>query len=195
TTIDYFAEPRARLQNALTKNVEVTKRFPSNDTELRDALRGSGEQLDSLRDPWGHPYYTTFQVRQVYADQTRFENRATYGQTLTHQVQVIPVTRTVASIALRSPGPDAREGTVDDFSVATFTSTIAEQLRGQSAPQSVTPAVFNSSTHGGIQGTVSDAHGAAVASATVTAKRAADEKKYQTSTRDDGTYVLADLPP
>src|SRR5262249_16858629 len=67
TTIDYFAEPRARLQNALTKNVEVTKRFPSNDTELRDALRGSGEQLDSLRDPWGHPYYTTFQVRQVYA--------------------------------------------------------------------------------------------------------------------------------
>jgi hypothetical protein len=195
TSIDYFAERRTRLQDALTKNGEVTKRFPGNETELRDAFRGSGEQLDSLRDPWGRPYYITFNVRQVYADQTRIENQAAYGQSLTQKVEVVPVTRTIAVIALRSPGPDGREGTPDDFSVATFTSPIAEQARGQSEPQSVKPAVFNSGKNGGIQGTVSDANGARVANATVTAKRAGDEKKYQTSTRDDGTFVIADLPP
>jgi hypothetical protein len=195
TSIDYFAEHRTRLQNEITRNVEVTKRFPSNETELRDALQGSGEQLDSFRDPWGHPYYITFKVRQVYADQNRIENRVTYGQSSNQQVQITPVTRTIASIALRSPGPDGREGTLDDFSVATFSSTISEQPQGQSEPQSVKPAVFNSGNNGGIQGTVSDVNGARVPSATVTAKRAGDEKKYQTSTRDDGTFVIADLPP
>jgi len=193
TSIDYFAEHRARLQTALAKNVEVTKRFPSNDAELRDALRDSGEQFDGLRDPWGHPYYTTFKVQQLYADQTRIENRATYGQSVTQRVQVTPVTRTVASIALRSSGPDAREGTPDDFSVATFTGTIAEQHRGQSKPQTVTPAVFNSS-NGAIHGTVSDMNGARVANATVTAKQSGFDKKYQTSSSDDGTYVISDLP-
>jgi len=195
TSIDYFAEHRTHLQESLTKNGDVNKKFPSNDAELRDALQGSGEQLDSLRDPWGHPYYITFKVRQVYGDQTRIENRSTYGQSSIHPVQIVPVSRTIASIALRSPGPDGREGTPDDFSVATFSSIISEQPRGQSEPQSVKAAVFNSANHGGIQGTVSDVNGARVAAATVTAKRDADEKKYQASTRDDGTFVIADLPP
>jgi hypothetical protein len=194
-TIDYFAEQRARLQLAITKSFEATKTFPANDNELREALRDSGEQLDSLRDPWGHSYYTTFNMQEVYADQTRIESRATYGQSLTRQVQVTPVTRTVASIALRSAGPDGREGTVDDFSVATFTGVIKEQPRGNSPPQPVKPVVFQSSNSGAIHGTVTDINGARVAGATVTAKRAGEEKRYQTSTTAEGTYVFADLPP
>jgi hypothetical protein len=193
-TIDYFAEQRARLQSAITKNFEATKRFPANDSELREALQHSDEQLDSLRDPWGRSYYTTFKTQDVYADQTRIENRATYGQSLTHQVQVTPVTRTVASIALRSAGPDGKEGTVDDFSVATFTGIIKEQPRGDTPPQPVKPVVFQSSYTGAIRGTVTDVNGASVAGATVTAKRAGEEKRYQTSTTDEGTYVIADLP-
>ncbi|HEV8168244.1 MAG TPA: MG2 domain-containing protein, partial [Pyrinomonadaceae bacterium] len=35
TTIDYFADHRPRLQSAITKNFEATKRFPANDSELR----------------------------------------------------------------------------------------------------------------------------------------------------------------
>lgn len=194
-TIDYFAEHRARLQSAITKSFEATKHFPASDSELREALRDSGEQIDSLRDPWGRSYYTTFNVQQVYADQTRIESRASYGETLTRQVQVTPVTRTVASIVFRSAGPDGREGTVDDFSVATFTGVIKEQARGNSPPQSVTPVVFQSSNAGAIHGTVTDINGARVAGATVTAKRAGEEKRYQTSTTAEGTYVFADLPP
>jgi hypothetical protein len=108
-------------------------------------------------------------MQEVYADQTRIESRATYGQSLTRQVQVTPVTRTVASIALRSAGPDGREGTVDDFSVATFTGVIKEQPRGNSPPQPVKPVVFQSSNSGAIHGTVTDINGARVAGATVTA--------------------------
>src|SRR5262249_45501712 len=180
TSIDYFAEHRARLEGVLAKYAEVTKKFPSNDAELRDVLGSSGEQLSSLRDPWGHPYYATFKTEQVYVDQTRIENRATYGESITQKVQITPVTRTVASIALRSPGPDGLEGTADDFSVATFSSTIAEQPRGQSEPQSVRPAVFNFG-NGAIQGTVSDSNGARIATATVTARRPLEDKKYQTT--------------
>src|SRR5262249_39527018 len=88
-----------------------------------------------------------------------------------------------------------RAGTLDDFSVATFTSIIAEQPRGQTAPQSVTPAVFDSSNNGAIHGTVSDSNGARVPRATVTAKRVGDEKTYQVSTDDNGVYGFANLPP
>jgi hypothetical protein len=194
TSIDYFTGHRARLQSAITKSFEATKKFPANDSELREALRGSGEEIDNLRDPWGRSYYTVFKVQDVYADQTRIENRATYGQSSTGQVQVIPVTRTVASIALRSAGPDGREGTLDDFSVATFTGIIKEQPRGNSPPQPATPVVFQSSKNGAIHGTVTDVNGARVATAAVTAKRVGDEKIYKTSTTEDGTYVIADLP-
>src|SRR6185436_14761628 len=129
-------EHRARLQSAITKSFELTKRFPANDSELREALKDSGEQLDSLRDPWGHAYYTTFKMQDVYADQTRMENRGTYEQSVTRRVEVIPVTRTVASVALRSAGQDGREGTVDDFSVGTFTGIVKEQPRGDVPAQS-----------------------------------------------------------
>jgi len=192
TTIDYFAEHRAGLQSAITKNFEATKRFPANESELREALP---DQLDSLRDPWGRSYYATFKVQEVYADQTRIENRATYGQSLTRQVQVTPVTRTVASIALRSAGPDGSEGTLDDFSVATFTGIIKEQPRGNAPPQPTTPIVFESNKNGAIHGLVTDVNGASVAGANVTAKRADEEKLHKTSTIADGTYVFADLLP
>ena len=194
-SIDYFAEHRARLQLAITKSFEATKKFPANDVELREALRGSDEQIDSLRDPWGHSYYTTFKMQEVYADQTTIENRATYGQSPTRQVQVTPVTRTVALLALRSAGPDGREGTFDDFSVATFTGIIKEQPRDNSPPQRFTPVVFESSKTGAIHGTVTDVNGARVAGATVTAKRADEEKIYKTSTTDEGTFMFADLQP
>ncbi len=195
TSIDYFAEHRTRLQAAITKDFELTKRFPANDKELREALKESGEQLDSLRDPWGHSYYTTFKMQDVYADQTRIENRGTYGQSATRRVEIIPVTRTVGSIALRSAGPDGREGTVDDFSVATFTGTIKEQPRGDAPAQPVKPVVFQSNVSGAIHGTVRDQNGAVVANATVTAKRVGEEKVYTTLTTDEGAYVIADLPP
>jgi hypothetical protein len=194
TAIDYFAEHRASLQTALAKYVELTKKFPTNDAELREALRDSNEQLGSLRDPWGNPYYTTFKVQSVYVDQSRIENRGTYGQSATQQVTVSPVTRSIASITVRSAGPDGREGTSDDFSVATFTGTISEQTRAQLEPQPITPAVFDAG-NGGILGTVNDPAGAVIPNATVTAKRAGDERKYQAKTRDDGTFTIANLPP
>ena len=195
TTIDYFAEHRARLQKAITKHIEATKLFPRNDAELRDALRDSDEQLEILRDPWGRPYYTTFKTQQLYTDQYATENRSTFGESSTRRVKISPVTRTVTSIAIRSVGPDARAGTLDDFSVATFTSPISEQTHANSPPQTVTPVVFGSDKNGAIRGTVSDPNGARVPNAAVTVKRTVDEKKYQTTTNEEGTYVIADLPP
>jgi hypothetical protein len=194
-SIDYFSEQRARLQNAVTKHVETTKTFPRNDAELREVLRAAGEPLNSLRDPWGRPYYTTSKMRQFYADRASIENRARYGQSGTQQIKLTPVTQTVASIAVRSVGPDGREGTLDDFSVASFTSPIFEQTRESSQPQAVAPVVFTSDKNGAIRGIVSDINGARITTATVSAKRAGDEKKYSATTNEDGAYLLAELPP
>lgn len=190
---DYFAEDRSRLQAAVTKYLEVTKKFPSDDAELRNALRDAGVEFNKLRDPWGRTYYTTFKTQQVYADQTRIENRTVYGQSATKQVRITPVTRTIGLIDLRSLGPDALEDTADDFSVATLTGTISEQARSQSEPQTVQPVVL-SLGNGAIQGTVTDANGAVVAAATVTARRTKDEKEHEAVTNDEGKYVIADLP-
>ena len=194
-SMDYFVEQRARLQAAIKKHVEAGKAFPSSDAELREALRAAGQPLDSLRDPWGRPYYATFKTQQFYADQASIENRAKYGKSATQQIKLTPVTRTVGSISVRSVGPDGREGTLDDFSVASFTIPISEQTRESSQPQTVAPVVFSSDKNGAIRGTVSDPNGSRVATATVTAKRAGDEQKYQTTTNDEGTFLIADLLP
>lgn len=191
STVDYFLGHRTRMQAALTKHIEATKNFPSNDAELREALKDSGVELDSLRDPWGRAYYTVFKTQQYYADKTQIDNRGGDGP---QQVKITPVTRIVASIALRSFGPDGRAGTVDDFSVATFTSPQAEQARGNSQPQTVTSVVFISDKNGAIQGTVKDPNGAVVPGAKVTAKRANDDKTYPATTNENGWYVISDLP-
>ena len=192
TSLDYFAEQRARIQAALTNN--VAKSFPRNDAELREVLRDSNVQLDSLRDPWARAYYTSFKTYQYYAD-SRIQSSVTYPQASVHQTTITPVTRTVASVALRSAGPDGRIGTLDDFSVATFSSPQSEQARGNSEPQKVTPVVFTSDKNGAIQGRVIDPAGAVVANAAVIAQRTGDDKKYKTVTNDEGRFVFSDLPP
>lgn len=193
--IDYFAEARQEIEKTLSDKLTASGKFPQKESELREALRDSQQPFEMLRDPWNRSYYAIFKTESVYGDRVQIENRATAGNTLTQQTQVVPVTRTIATVTLRSAGADGREGTQDDFAVATFSRMMAEQPRGTQQPEAVAPAIVLSSTNGAIYGAVVDPNAAIIAGVTVIATRTSDIHRYRTSTGDNGEYVLKDLPP
>jgi hypothetical protein len=192
--IDYFAQPREKISAALTESLNRTKTFPESDQQLRQALGGLADTFNTLRDPWGQPYYATFNRQTVYADSVRIENRATFGELPKLRTNITPVTRTFGHVVLHSNGPDARKSTRDDFVIATFTGLVSEQARGSIAPTAPISLVVLSGNNGGIAGVVTDATGAVIPGATVNARRDPG-MEYETSTNDSGKYSFLSLPP
>jgi hypothetical protein len=195
SAIDYFAEPREQISTALTENLNRTKKFPQSDQELRQTLRGLGNSFANLRDPWGRPYYGTFRTESNYADRVQLEQRANFGETASMRTRVEPVTRTLGFVVLRSSGPDAKVGTRDDFSVATFIGVISEQPRGTAAPIVAPTGVVFSGANGMIVGVVTDPTGAVIPGVTVKATGSPADPTYETSTNETGKYSFASLPP
>ena len=189
--IDYFAESRTKVEKALNDKLTSTGRFPQNDNDLRAALRDSEQPFEELRDPWERPYYAIFATQSLYGDRVQVENRA---NSAAQQTRVVPVTRTLATVTVKSAGVDGVEGTPDDFAVASFSRIISEQTR-TSETYTITPAVVLSSATGAIHGVVTDPNGAVVPGVAIKATRPPDVQEYQTTSNDNGEYVLKDLPP
>jgi len=162
---------------------------------LDQTLRGLGDSFANLRDPWGRSYYRTFRTESVYTDRVQLEQRANFGETASPQTKVTPVTQTLGFVVLRSIGPDAKPGTSDDFSVATFTGVISEQPRGTAAPIVATSGVVFSGINGAVVGVVTDPTGAVVPGVTVKATRSPSGTTYETLTNETGKYSFASLPP
>ena len=196
TPIDYFAELRTQIEKTLNAKLTSTGKFPQTDNELREALRDSEQPFENLRDPWERPYYAIFKTQSLYTDRVQVETRAAMGNSAPVQTRVVPITRTMATVTVKSSGADGVEGTVDDFAVADFSRVLSEQTR-TSETYTITPAVVLSNTSGVIHGVVTDSNGAVVPGVTITAKAtlAAGVPQYQTSSNDSGEYVLKDLPP
>ncbi len=191
--IDYFAEPRAQIQNLLNEKLQTGSKFPHDEQRFREALGQSAGLLDGLRDPWGHRYYITFKTSFLYADRVRIENRN--GEVTNQRTSITPVTRTVGSTEIRSLGKDGTPGTLDDFTVATFSGVISEQERGGAEAKAVQPGTVFSDNNGAIGGVVTDPTGSVVPGAKVKATQADDSRVYEASTNEVGKYSLSDLPP
>ncbi|HEU4713781.1 MAG TPA: alpha-2-macroglobulin family protein [Pyrinomonadaceae bacterium] len=191
SAIDYFAEARAQISNALNESFNRTNKFPQSDRELAQVLRGVGD----LRDPWDRPYYNTFSTQSVFTDRVRLEDRATFGQAASLRTNITPVTQTLGHVVMRSVGPDGRPATLDDFPVGTFTVVLSEQPRGAPTPVVLTSGVVLTGPNGAIIGTVIDHAGAAVPGTTVTATRLPDGPTTVTSTDDSGRYSFSILAP
>src|SRR6266404_2346235 len=193
--IDYFAEARVEIEAILTQQLKNQNRFPQNERELSASLRDAKASLESLRDPWGRPYYSTFKVQPYYTDRIQNENRARFGESPIQQTQVTPVTAKATVINLRSMGADGRIGIPDDFDVATFAGVLTEQTGSDSKPSVVSSPVVFSGTNGAIAGSITDPNGAAITGVTITATRSSDSQSYSTSSDDDGKYIFANLLP
>jgi A-macroglobulin TED domain/Alpha-2-macroglobulin family/Carboxypeptidase regulatory-like domain/MG2 domain/A-macroglobulin receptor binding domain/Alpha-2-macroglobulin bait region domain/Macroglobulin domain MG3 len=190
--IDYLAERRAEIDIALNSYLRETRRFPQDMKALRGALHRAKIDFDALRDPWGRAYYATFRQEARYADRVNLQSSSPSGGT--SKTQIKPVTQSVGIVKLRSAGADGKEGTVDDFDVGIFTLVISEQGSNDAKTKRRHASMLLKRNGGGITGTVIDPNGAVIAKATVTATLTATEQAYETTTDDNGRYILNLLP-
>lgn len=191
--IDYFAERRQQIETILNDKLESSGKFPQSEAELREALRGSNQPFEGLRDPWNRSYYPVFKIESHLADRVALENRGELGGPSTTQTRLLPVTRTVAHVTLKSAGEDGQQGTRDDFAVASFSRVVKDEARGMATVKP--PNVVISNVTGVIYGVVTDAVGAMVAGAKITATRTPDIHRYHAESDANGSYVFKDLPP
>ncbi|HTS12749.1 MAG TPA: MG2 domain-containing protein [Candidatus Limnocylindrales bacterium] len=190
STIGYFEDTRAKMDAALQNYYQDKDRFPQDLSDLKTAFDKAGIDWDSLHDPWGNPYYSTFRQEAQYSDSVIVESYSEYqaGQ----HTAVRPVTASINYVDIRSTGPDGKEGTADDFVAATFSRAIYQQA---GRPGSATPPVVFSGTSGAISGTVTDPIGAVIVEASVTATRYGVGEVYRTKSDDVGHYLLRNLKP
>jgi hypothetical protein len=196
TTTDYFSESRALVEKALVEFAQKTDSFPQKDAELREALKRSKINFDDLRDPWGNQYYATFAQDARYSDRSTMQSFSRYGETgkLRQEIKVTPVTQRINRIMLRSRGDDGKEGTWDDFDVATFSRVLAEQSARDKRPQPARASTIYAGASGAISGTVVDVMGAVAASVRVKATQSVTALEYEATSDDKGRYTLRNLP-
>ncbi len=191
--IDYFAESRARIDAALAGFFKSRSRFPQNEWEMGEALRIASVNFDDLRDPWGNRFCATFKTEASYADRVTLQSYAIYGSQPEHRAEVVPVTRQINFVTLRSYGPDGKEDTADDFNAAIFSRIVAEQSAHDSPTLPDSEFAFTD-LNGAITGTVTDQNGAIINGASVKATHLSSQLIYETKNDDKGEFAFWDLP-
>jgi hypothetical protein len=193
--IDYFSDTLAKIDAALNKTFQDTHSFPENTEQLIKSLQNSGIAWGDLKDPWGHPYYATFlQNSVVYADRKTIETYENHMAREAQRREIVPVTRQINYVYIRSAGEDGIEGTPDDFYVASFSRVALEQ--SSQAQGSVPPpdGTLFSGPNGAISGIVRDPAGGAMFGAKVTATDVFSGHAFTATADDGGNYVLRNLP-
>jgi hypothetical protein len=192
--IDYFAEARPRIDQALSAREKTTNGFPQSAKEVRETLAAAGINFDTLRDPWGNQYYMTFSSLSFYGDQVQIEAHPVNNGPAQQRLDTKPVSSVVFSIKVRSMGNDAKEGSADDFEVATFASIRSQQSASDRRPQQPEVLTTFTGSTGAITGTLTDPNGAIIAGASVTATRLSSNEQFSVRTNDEGRYLLRNLP-
>ncbi|HEX8118562.1 MAG TPA: alpha-2-macroglobulin family protein, partial [Pyrinomonadaceae bacterium] len=187
---DYFEESRKAVDAALYRDARAGHGFPSTRGELASALARSSLKPEDLTDGWGRPAYPVFSKVNRFTDRVGAEGRGAEGA----KRKARPVTQTLYALTLMSAGPDRREGTRDDFTLAYYTSLGEEQTAEDSAPVPAARGVTFSGGTGAVTGTVIDPQGAVISGATVTAKHNFVDFEASTTTDDNGLYLLRNLP-
>ena len=187
---DYFEDSRRAVDETLHRNAREGGSFPLTRAELAAVLSKSPLGLDALRDGWGRPVYASFSTVPRFGGRVAVEVRGANGTRLTTR----PVTQSVHTLALRSAGPDGREGTPDDITLAYYTSLGEERTGRDAAPAPAPSMVTFSGGTGAITGTVTDPNGAVIANAAVKAQHLFADFEASAATDDEGVYLLRNLP-
>jgi hypothetical protein len=194
SSIDYSTDVQAQIESALVGYFKATSKIPQDDAEFNAALKHSGISRGELRDPWGRPYYATFKQNAIYGNRVTIFSYAKYGEKPKEKTELTPVTQQMNYIYLRSDGEDGKEGTPDDFNVASFSRLVAEQAGNERNQQPVNPAVVLPGSTGAITGIVTDPNGAAVVGAVVTAKNKRTSVEFSATSDDNGVYLIRNVP-
>jgi uncharacterized protein YfaS (alpha-2-macroglobulin family) len=192
---DYFSEKRAEVSRALADHLKLTSLFPQNEKELRAELEKAQVNLDSARDPWGQSYYFAFAKDWRANAPFTIQTYSSYQAETKKGKEVSPQTLPNNLIRVLSRGADKKMGTGDDFGVADFSRKEIELIaRGHHSSQvSITKAAIDG-TSGAITGTITDPQEAVVPGAHVTATHESGGMTYETTTDDEGRFILRNLP-
>jgi hypothetical protein len=155
-----------------------------------------GVDLDTLRDGWGRPYYVIIEKKSRYWDKVTIESVQNYGDDKkTDRRVVTPVTQQTIQFRIRSGGEDGVIGSYDDLTMMQIVHVISEQTKDDVQPVPVVkPAVYHRDGYGSISGTVTDANGAIIAGATISATNGASGVSRSTVSGDKGNYLIGSLP-
>ena len=187
---DYTNELRTQVDNALAQYFARTSRFPETEEETRAALEHARVPAEVLRDPWQQPYAISFSTADAWGDRVTIRVYGEGGESKTRGTTE-PVTQRMRRIELRSNGRDRVPGTTDDFLVLSFSRALAERAgRAEVHP----PSLLVMGGTGAITGEVTDATGAIIAGAIVTATHTATRVSHEVRSGDDGRYTLRNLP-
>ncbi len=183
--VTYFSEMESTMERLLRSVPEL----PGSEGALRSVLSRGGIAFDTLRDPWGRPYYSAFRDEPAFTDRIRTITYAEYNRGPEERKQITPVKVTTRVVEIRSVGEDSKRDTYDDFAVAVFRRVMEEPAAGQPAPVSVQPGA-PASGKGTLAGVVIDQAGGVVPFVEVKLN-----ERYEARTDAEGRFVFGALPP
>lgn len=190
TKIDYFAN----IERKIFDIQRSLKTIPMTEAEFFTSLNAGGVDLGSFRDSYGKPVYVTVAESSRYWDKVTIESVQKYGETKrTDKTKTTPVTQKIITFTIRSSGLDGKVGTYDDFTFTQLVHVLAEQGKDDPAPIPVFRPIGHTVSTGSIGGTVTDANGAVISGATVTAKNDSTGVIRSVVTNADGAYLIAGL--
>jgi hypothetical protein len=186
--IHYFTDDRVKINDALAQSRHAGTPFPRTEKEFNQILKAAGVERESLRDPWNDPYQVKFSQSAQYSDAVSIS-----GGTIGGKQTTTPITLHLWNISILSNGSDRKPDTPDDILVERFMSFVDEQTGKQAEPVKVDGVELNPYS-GAIRGVVTDPTGAVVAGATITAKRADADTKFEATSDENGKFLLKNLP-
>jgi hypothetical protein len=189
--IQYFQRESSAIDAALAQQFLKTGVFPATTEQLVPVLEAAKLSPEDLKDPWGRPYYFTFNEGAFYANSVHIKTYSVYPDRPRRVTQATPVTQHVSYVHVMSHGPIREEWT--PFSVADFTGVLAEQSSHELMPAPATDRTSLTSGTGGIKGQVTDPSGAAIGGVKVQALGPEGKPSYETTSGPDGIYVLRNM--
>ncbi len=187
---DYFAGTEQRISDIQRKLATI----PLNEVAFKESLKSGGVDFDSLRDGHGNPLYVVAIQTSRYWERVTFETVQIFGDKKTTERRIItPVTQQVIQFTIRSSGSDGKQGTYDDVTLTQVVHVLAEQTKDDPKPVSIIRPISYVATNGSIAGVVTDANGAIIAGATVTATNDATSVQKSATTNDEGQYLITNL--
>ena len=165
---------------------EPGRSFPQNEAALRNSLGRVGFSLETLRDPWGQPYYARFEEYDRPTILVRFGNPPGEERSLAKEVGHHVIVR------LFSKGLDGLEETDDDFELTGCDGLVSTTLYGDLPPlPAVSGDLFGS---GSVSGRILDPTLAPIPGVDVTVRIVGTDRRITAHANEEGRFQVGDLP-
>lgn len=191
---EWFRKTQTELNVALNSYTQKADKLPNTTEELKAIWKESGIDFDSFRDGWNRPLYLEKVQYDREIQKVAFE---TVGNLDGERQQVMRsklVAQKVILFRIRSAGADGVQGVFDDFDLAAFTVVLEEKDLSNNQPKTEIFKTQISGAKGAIGGTVSDANGAVIPGATVSAVNMTSGETFKGKADENGEFMIINLP-